>query len=397
MRILSNDYRSSVPGSGVSIKGGPARFAADFSACALAQGHEWVGLVHTPNSGTYTQLPGLPGKRFFSINAPAVTIEGLRELHDATTPETYLAKEIDMVADLFGRLEGDLLFLNGFSAYAWLLFAAARKNGLPIAIQHAGIFRKEVEEYQDLFTPQGRELCFAMEKDAALHAAANIFLNEFSKEAFERIVRTDAVRNPIIIPLPHAGWPFQNSFGPKDRVERVIGVVARWDRIKNHEAVLALAEAIGEQKLPWRITSVTTIPSTPMHAELKARYRGRIHVVPPMDHGALVDFYRAADVIILPSRFDVSPTVVMEAISAGVPTLISPNVGWVSEYARSGMEEWVADFSRPHEIIRRLAGHFARETWPEAAQFAGYVEKCHSPKDIYRSYLALFKQISART
>ncbi|HCR52632.1 TPA: hypothetical protein DIV48_03265 [Candidatus Kaiserbacteria bacterium] len=397
MRILSNDYLSSVPGSGINVKGGPARFAADFSTVAISQGHEWIGLLHNPESGEYQERAVAGGKRFFSINAPSVTIEGLRELREPLAPEAYLAEDINSVKDLFKELRGDVLFLNGFSAYAWLLFAAAREIGLPVVIQHAGIFSREVEEYADLFTRAGRELCFAMEKDAAEYAAANIFLNEFSKKAFERIVQTRTVSNPHIIPLPHPGWPFEDAAGPKKRKERVLGVVARWDRIKNHEAILALAETLRETNVPWRIRSVTSIPDTAVHTEFKSRYRNCIEIVPPMSHTALMDFYQSVDVIILPSHFDVSPTVVMEAASLGVPTLISPNVGWVSEYEHCGMEEWIADFSRPHDVVRRLEKHFIRTEWPETKRFAEYIKKCHDPAIVYRSYLTLLKGTSIAT
>ena len=186
-----------------------------------------------------------------------------------------------------------------------------------------------------------------------------------------------------------------DSFGPKQNTSRTLGIVARWDRIKNHEAVLALAEEIRAQGLPWRIRSVTSIPDTLIKTEFKNRYREFVDVVAPMDRDSLGEFFRASDVLILPSHFDVSPTVVMEAIASGVPTLISLNVGWVSEYEECGMHNWIGDFSRPDTIINQLQNNFARPRWMEALRFADYVKKCHNPDMVFSDYLTLFAKLSS--
>src|SRR3989338_71757 len=177
------------------------------------------------------------------------------------------------------------------------------------------------------------EVFFAkdIEKEAAETASTNIFLNEYSREVFQNTVRPDVMRGSIIIPLPHSGWPFTGNFIPQKRDARILGVVARWDRIKNQGAILAVAEEVNRQRLPWRIRSVTEIPDTPVQADFKARYRELIDILPHMKREALREFYGSVDMMILPSHFDVSPTVVMEAVSVGIPTLISPNVGWVRE------------------------------------------------------------------
>lgn len=396
MRILSNDYTSSLPNSNFNVKGGPPRFSIDFSAYTLAHGHEWVGLLHDIKlKSLYESLGRSGGKTFFSAQAPTATHEALRELHENVQPDVFFANEIAVLESVLRIVSPDIVFINGFSAFAWILSASARRLSLPVVIQHAGIWHKEIDLYADLFPLQARTMSYLMEREAAEHVTANIFLNTFSQKAFELIVGTKKVANASIIPLPHPGWSFTDSFHPKTGPDRILGVVARWDRIKNHEAILALAEAIKSQGLPWRIRSVTSIPDTPTKAEFKSRYRELIEVVAPMDRKLLSEFFRASDALILPSHFDVSPTVVMEAVTHGIPTLISPNVGWVSEYQECDMENWIGDFDDPGAIISQLRDNFALPDWPEVSQFANYVKKCHNPDIVYSSYLRLFTTLSA--
>lgn len=396
MTILSNDYLSSVPGSGYNVKGGPARFAVDFSGFALSRGHEWIGLVHQPEDGgrLYSELPSLPGKRFFAVHSQAATLEGLRALTEPCALGEFVPKEVAELQRLIVALRPDVLFLNGFSAYAWMLFAAAAQAGVPTVIQHAGIFTREVDEYRDLFTESGRELCHAMERDAAQRTTSNVFLNASSKAAFEQLVGLGGAEGSRIIPLPHTGWPFrEGAFGPTLSSTRTLGAVARWDRIKNHDALLSLAESVTAKQLPWRLQSVTRIPETPAKADMKARYRELITVVPPMDHAALRSFYGSLDVLLVPSHFDVSPTVVMEGIACGLPALIAPQVGWVSAYEACGMEEWIVDFGDPERVIERLQKLFARGAWPEVQGLAEFVKKWHNPEIVFQSYLDLFTDL----
>ncbi|OGN03117.1 MAG: hypothetical protein A2655_00730 [Candidatus Yanofskybacteria bacterium RIFCSPHIGHO2_01_FULL_43_42] len=395
MKIFSNDYFTSLPNSALHVKGGPARFTIEFSAFIVSHGHSWTGLLHGPGGAEPLEelLRVDTGRSFFKISSQSATQEALRKVSEGVAPEVFFAKDIETVAELMRQDSPDIVLINGFSSFAWILSAAARRNDLPFVIQHAGIWKREVDAYGDLFSPGGRAMCYAMEKEAAETASTNIFLNEYSREVFQNTVRPDVMRGSIIIPLPHSGWPFTGNFIPQKRDARILGVVARWDRIKNQGAILAVAEEVNRQRLPWRIRSVTEIPDTPVQADFKARYRELIDILPHMKREALREFYGSVDMMILPSHFDVSPTVVMEAVSVGIPTLISPNVGWVSEYMECGMGDWIVPFDNPGNVIRRIRELFLRTAWPEASQFAEHIKKRHEPFTVFSYYLDLFEQI----
>lgn len=157
MRILSNDYYSSTPQATEKIQGGPRRFSADFSQYLRSAGHQWIGLIrsYAHIDTLYRELPTADDQRFFEISTPKVTLEGLRELTAYSTPHEYLHSEIQTLRSLFEHVDPDLLFLNGFSAYSWLLFAGAKECGIPVVIQHAGIMKYEVGQYEDMFSQFG--------------------------------------------------------------------------------------------------------------------------------------------------------------------------------------------------------------------------------------------------
>lgn len=397
MIILTNEYKSSLAHSNSKVKGGPARFALDFSAYATSQGHEWIGLIHAPQtdkikkvkdgSDTHTK------KQFYTLPLPKTTTKGLGDVTIYQDPSELFQNEIVLVSDLIKHIKPDVVLLNGFSVYAWVLFKSAHACGVPVVIQHAGIMAREVEEYKDRFTDAAQKVCTEMERNAAEYATANVFLNEWSKNQFKEILRPKKINGEEIIPLPHPGLTFQSAERKKNGGEIRIGVVARWDRIKNHNAVYELAKLVREQQLPWSITSVTAIPDSDIQKEFKNHYKKIISVIPSIDRESIADFYRLQEIMILPSHFDVSPTVVMEAISVGVPTLISKNAGWVSEYERFGMRDWIADFSDPRQAAHIISKHLSRSKWPEIKKFAAHIKETHNPESVYEQYLQLFTRV----
>lgn len=390
MRILSNDYLSNVPHSGIETKGGPPRFAQDFAQYVQENGHEWHGLVSV-KEGTHREDSHTDGAvHFHYVEEDQMNFQAFESLQEGNDWRGMFEDSIARTEKLLKNIHPDVVFLNGFSVSCWILASAARRQALPLVIQHAGIFIKEVDIYNDLFSAAARNACAHMESEVACAAAVNIFLNEYSRHVFEALLPLTAQMRSVIVPLPHANWSFETTFAPTPGDRRVLGVVARWDRIKNHDAILRLAEEISRQGLHWKLRVVTNIPQTAARAEFKARYKSAVEVVAPMDRDSLKLFYRSVDALVLPSHFDVSPTVVMEALSEGKPTLISPQVGWVSEYTAALMQDWIIDFEDAELVVERLKKQFARAAWTELGHFASTLQAQHSPRTVYASYLQLF-------
>lgn len=397
MRILSLDYECNVHGATTPLKGGTARFARDFSQAVVESGHTWLGVLQRRDlrDSPWKCIEESSGKEFYAIASRDVRIEDVAALNSLTEIEERYRPELDALCSAIQHLHPDVVFLNGFSQYSWLLYRAAKEEGVPIAIQHAGLWVRDLEALASLLPPNYQQLAKEMEYDATVGASASIFLNEYSKEVLTQELQLPDMPTSHIIPLPHAGWEFSPVCTPTTIPEKRIAIVARWDRIKNHDAVLAFAEEVKRRALPWKILSVTSIPDTPARAEFKNRYRELIEVLPPMPRDDLYEFFKTLDAAILPSLFETAGGVVMEAAAAGVPTLISPTVGWVSEYETVGMGDWIVDFSNPQTAVDVLVSQFTRTEWAEFCDFARYIEENHDPKRVFAAYLSLFTRISS--
>jgi len=390
MHILSNDYRSNIPGESHIAHGGPANFARDFADFALLNGHTWTGLVQRGHDATATKIvraKKIGGKVFDDCFLPQTRYLPFLQ-QTKTDPRVWFAEEIATLRTHIRKVSPDVLFLNGYSVYAWLLMEAAAQEGLPIVIQHAGIARVEFEQYKHLYSLAGRKAMLAMERDIVASATFQVFLNEYSKDAFSKIVARVPAKQALVIPLPYSRNLIDTKPLPQEKHEGItIGCVARWDRIKNHRALLGVAKEAKKRGLPWTVTAVTRIPDTKVDIRFKNDYRRTITLVPPMEQAALVDFYRSVDLCILPSHFDVSPTVVMEAALLGRPTLISAGVGWNTEYKKSGLGRWIVDFSDPAKVVRTIQARLKERPSP---RFRKLLRATHAPNKVFAAYLRAF-------
>lgn len=397
MRILSNDYATTGANGKTVHHGGPANFTKPFSEYISSHGHEWIGVIHRYEKIQTSKISKASDEKrkiCYTLSSPKKQLDGFMQSPKARDPRKCFAKQIQAIRDLIKRTSPDLLFLNGFSVFAWTLLEAARHEQLPIVIQHAGISKVEFKLYSHLYSKAAVSMVHAMERDIVAYASKQIFLNEFSRDYFKKHVCDVPENQATIIPLPYPE-AFKKRIKTVKRRPNVSGhksirCVARWDRIKNHDAILKIAKAAKRQSLPWKFEVVTRIPDTPVRSAFKRSYRKYINIIPPMPNEELVSFYKDADIVILPSLFDVSPTVVMEAAIAGKGTAISPCVGWVSEYKSTGLDHWIVDFKKTEQAITQIKRLLNSRT---PTQFKKMIETLHEPKRIFRSYLTLFKSV----
>ena len=394
MIILSNEYPSNIPGASRASRGGPARFARDLSSSLVANGHTWVGIQRV---GVKT---GPPKARFLGTNKKRrfweakISYEAYKKITNAKSvksPVKILRKEIDIIRFIMQEEKPDLLFLNGFALHAWVLLRAAYEEGIPVVMQHAGIWKKEIQIYKDYFSPAGRRLMYAMERNITDYGTQEIFLNNFSRKAYEALIGKVPKSHCHVIPLPMPISLCEIVKAPSKSAVKRIGIVARWDRIKNHPAFLAVARETQKQKLSWEFHSVTRIPETNKMLALKNEYRKRIIVHGLMKTPQLAQFYRNMDLMLLPSKFDVSPHVILEAACQGTGTILSKNVGWVDEYQKTKNRIWIADFDKPKDVIKKMQTLMGKK---QNEAFFTYVNKTHDPIRVHKQYLNLFTKVA---
>ena len=396
MKILANDYKANLPNSTKVATGGPARFSTGLSQALEKDGHTYVGVI-IENTKTKNPIISRPVFKkagsslyFRNFSYPGKAYQSVTRAKKMIDPRKKLRKVIDGYQRLLQSEKPDLVFINGFSLQVWPLLVAAHELSIPIVLVHAGIWHKEIDIYKHFYSAPARKIMKGMEKDIPKLVTKEIFLNDFSYQVFHQTVTPVDPTKKMIIPLP--------TFIPKTKANRKIkndeikiGVVGRWDRIKNHKAVLELAKLIEKKDLPWQIHSVTKIPDTNFQKRSKDNYRRLIKIHAPMNNNEILKFFKITNIAIHPSHFDVSPTVVLEALSQGIGTIISKNVGWVNLYKKTGNTKWIGDFSKPETIIKKIK---VLSNQSLSQSFIKHVQQEHNPKGVFAKYLHLFSSLS---
>ena len=108
-------------------------------------------------------------------------------------------------------------------------------------------------------------------------------------------------------------------------------------------------------------------------------------------HEHVPAWYRSADLFVLPSEFDNSPNVALEAMSCGIP-VIATDVGGVGEYVKNGVNgqlvaandrvalaEQIALYVSDSELARRTGRH----NRDEAVRRYSWTHSARALRDVY--------------
>jgi glycosyltransferase involved in cell wall biosynthesis len=392
MKILSNDYLSNIPGIDRPAQGGTANFARGFSAYVKKRGHEWHGIIiATSKKMTYPRIIEIKKGRgeYHKMLIPSSKIKSLSKAQNKIDPESVLSKEIKRLVELIKEIKPDIVLINGIYSITWPLMMAAKEAEIPIVVQHAGIFKKEVEVYKDVYTSAGKEIMEKVEKDSSLIADAEVFLNKWSLDNYKKAVYPVSNKKAYIIPIPFDYQALNTSKNKKNDKIR-IGSVARWDRIKNHTALLKLAREIKKEGLNWKISSVTKIPKTKINKKFKEDYRSNIEIIPPMNRDGVLEFIGSMDIMLLPSFFETASFVVLESLACGTPIIISPTTGFAPTFKKLGASQYIDDFKDPIKVIKKIK-RLSNKEMP--AQLIKHIKSQHKPSKVFKAYMDLFNKV----
>ena len=397
MKILSNDYLSNVPEIKRPAQGGTANFARLFSSWIKEQSEPsvWYGLIiETSIDATSPKITRLKSDKgsYYKLVVPRSKISLVGKSEEIISSEDILKEEIFLLSKLLKKLSPDIVLVNGIYTITWILLMAAKKAGIPIITQHAGIFKKELSLFKENYSVSGLNRLENMEIDSSKYSAAEVFLNQWSLDNYENEVCSVNHARVKIIPIPF-DQPEINKSSENGNIagsKMKIGVIARWDRIKNHQAILSLAEEIKKQGLNWEINAITKVPQTGKNIEFKRRYSQNITVVSQMDKLGVYDFIRSMDLMILPSLFETASFVVLESLSCNKPILISDTVGFSQTFMDLGAGDYVIKFDDSKKVIKRIRD-ISDKTFPTT--IINSIRNDHLPEKIFQKYISLFKEI----
>lgn len=140
-----------------------------------------------------------------------------------------------------------------------------------------------------------------------------------------------------------------------------------------------LIHSLAITREPVRVLAVNS--AKPRYISLSRRLgvRGRVKLLPKISD--MPTFYKAIDVFVLPSIYDTFPLSVLEAMSSGLPVIVSSNTG-SSDIIQEGENGFVLsdprdvhllarliDFLSENERLRKRVGIAARKTAEELSWF----------------------------
>lgn len=404
IRVFFNDSHVNLPGSALIPQGGPSRFAHLFTN-HFKNAYKDVTLIsllfsHNDKDDRIYLRESKHDRTYFEVVYPNLTLsESYSRQYTKAAYLKFLAPWLSVVGEALDRAQPDIVFLNGFSIANWMILNEASRRSIPVCVQQAGIWKKELQVVKHRFSPSIRRIFSRFEKDIIEKAACQIFLNEFSRDAFFKIHRT--VLTPkrrartTIVPLPIVDMPVREMHMDKKPTHNV-AIIARWDAIKNHAAMKRLAAHAQKVRAPFSMFAVTKWAETPV-TELKRQYPSLVGVVPPMSPEALYKFYASVDAIIIPSRFDVSPTVLMEAILSGKPVIISHAVGWVSDYKHLGFTDLIVRPAASGKILTETLTQLFRGRriyLPRFRRLQAKILREHAPNKVFATYHKILKNFA---
>lgn len=379
MKILTNGYkntfRGKIPDAGSEV------FMLNLIPWVKKRRHT---LTHLLFSGLPLETDKTTVKRYGRDHVWLKSYIGFRKIREAKSqrlPDSTL-HTIKAAKNILEQEKPDAVLINGYAIYNWIILTAAAELKIPIFSILHGLWFTEIQTNTKTLnmTATGIRITKSMEADIARHSKKMFFVSQFSRDAYEKNIIKIPKGKAILMALPY-NPVFESPTKPVNSGPQLnVGIVGRWDPIKNHPAFLAVAKRARELGLPWKFHAVTKIGKNLELNSLRTEYRKHITIHPAQSPAKLKSFYDKMDILLLPSKFDVFPTVVMESLLRNRLTIISDQVGWKTLYKKFGLGHLVTKFDNPDKIIQTITKYRSQRP-PQA--LIKHIKKQHSPSVVF--------------
>jgi D-inositol-3-phosphate glycosyltransferase len=166
------------------------------------------------------------------------------------------------------------------------------------------------------------------------------------------------VDHSVFRPSPRAGALLRERLGLGDRP--LLLFVGRIQPLKGVDVALRALAALEDSSSRLLVVGGPSGPSGASESERLARLVGelglteRVVFLPPQPHDALADFYRAADVCVVPSRSESFGLVALEAAACGTP-VVAAAVGGLRSLVDDGVTGFLVDGHEPADYATPLS------------------------------------------
>jgi len=242
----------------------------------------------------------------------------------------------------------DVVFINGTYNLPWILAQAAKELQIPTVLRYAGVLKREAE-FKNFFV---RKRLLSYERWLASFADRIIFPSKVCQKVVEKEILKSQIKNSVIVPNPinKIRINLNNKKSLKNK-KLTIAAIGRWTSIKNFPAFINLHEELLKIQ-DHRAFLVTS------YWDKNFPFPKTLERVDPMSHEDLLDFYKKIDLLVVTSSFETFCNVASEALSNGVPVLVSKNVGFSEVLIKAGLGRMVIDsfddLSRAAKIAKDL-------------------------------------------
>jgi D-inositol-3-phosphate glycosyltransferase len=302
---------------------------------------------------------------------PVVDVEpGFRVLHVPAGPRTPVAKHhlVDLV-EPFAEAARDMLLasrpVDVLHANYWLSGAVAHKLKHDLDLPLVATFHTLARVKADAGIEDEPELRARIEHEVV--QCADLMLASTDDERAQLAALYDADPDRVEIVAPGVD---HTMFDPSDReaarrslgfgARRVVLFVGRIQPLKGLGLAIRCVAALDDPSVTLAIVGGPSGPDGP--AELRRAHAlveelsiaDRVRFVPPQRHAQLADFYRAADVCLVPSRTESFGLVALEAAACGTP-VVAASVGGLRSLVADGQTGFLVEGRDPVDFAAPIA------------------------------------------
>ncbi len=271
----------------------------------------------------------------------------IRDVLLSTTSLHGLENEYRNIIEIFKEIikkeKPDLIVLNGTYFIPWCFYLAAKTTNFPILLHYHGMITKETETWDS----HSHLLMKQMEQTFDNSRLQYIFPSQLAKEVVENEVFGHKISRSAIL-----ANSIPDHFFEVNTVDasRNVGVVGRWNDIKNPSFIMKLAKYNQDNNSFFGINVVTDIEDIP-EKDRKRLKSANLHA--SMTSFKLSKFYADMGAILCPSIFESYGNVPQEAVASGTPALVGNNMGIAEVFRRLGLVDFIVDFSSVKNIYEK--------------------------------------------
>ena len=197
-----------------------------------------------------------------------------------------------------------------------MAIAALKIRGIPYCIEGDGAFPGTgigLKEYLKKWIVSGADMCFSTsnlhDKYYELYGGKNIIRYPFS-----------SIYEKDIDDIPIDKESYRTRLGMKER--KIILAVGQFIERKGYDVLIKASDYLGDD------TGIYIVGGNPpqSYIELKETYNAnKVHFIGFQTPENLIDYYRAADLFVHPTRKDIWGLVINEAMAHGLPVITTQN------------------------------------------------------------------------